>query len=116
MSARGLLLINLGSPSAPTATAVAKYLREFLSDKYVIDIPAPMRYALVYGLITPFRSGKTAAAYKKIWTPQGSPLTVHTKTFSEKVAAELGQGWDVRWGMRYGEHSLKRALKDWRVD
>ncbi|MGZ3721775.1 MAG: ferrochelatase [Bdellovibrionales bacterium] len=116
MSAKGLLLINLGSPKAPTTKEVARYLREFLSDKFVIDIPAPMRYALVYGLITPFRAGKSAAAYRKIWTKEGSPLTVFTKDFAKKVTAQLKGEWDVRWGMRYGEHSLKEAVKNWQVD
>lgn len=116
MSAKGLLLINLGSPSAPTTKAVRTYLREFLNDKYVIDIPAALRCALVYGLITPLRARRTTAAYKKIWTPEGSPLTVITKSFAAKVSMELGKAWDVRWGMRYGEHSLRHTLKDWKVD
>jgi ferrochelatase len=116
MSARGLLLVNLGSPSAPNLGAVKKYLHEFLTDKYVVDIPAALRYPLVYGIIVPARAQRSAAAYQKIWTSEGSPLTVYTKAFADGVRQELHDTWSVRWGMRYGEHNLREAVKNWQVD
>lgn len=116
MAVKGLLLINLGSPEAPTRSAVARYLREFLNDPYVIDLPTILRYPLVNVVITPLRASRSAAAYAKIWTAQGSPLVTHTRTFAEGVARELGGEWDVRWAMRYGEPSLARTLAGWKVD
>src|SRR5437899_1918800 len=85
MAAKGLLLINLGSPSAPTTSAVAKFLREFLHDPHVIDLPAVLRYPLVSGVIIPMRASRSARAYAKIWTAQGSPLVTHTRAFAESV-------------------------------
>jgi ferrochelatase len=105
----GLLLINLGTPSYPSAGAVAAYLREFLTDKRVIDIPWPLRYLLVYGLIIPFRSKKSAHAYQSIWTKQGSPLL----NFSQHLLAELQKitsQYTVALGMRYGSPSIQSAL------
>lgn len=116
MPVKGLLLLNLGSPQSPTRRDVKTYLDEFLMDPYVIDIPAVFRYPLVRGLITPFRAAKSAEAYQKIWTKNGSPLVYFTKTFAEKVRHELKGEWDVRWAMRYGQPSIKDTLKDWAVD
>lgn len=111
---RGLLLINLGSPQAPTRGPVKTYLDEFLMDKYVIDLPAPLRFLLVRGVITPFRASKSAEAYAKIWRAEGSPLVHYTRTFAELLAREL-PSWDVRWAMRYGAPSIASQLKDWAV-
>jgi protoporphyrin/coproporphyrin ferrochelatase len=116
MSVKGLLLINLGSPEAPTPQALRPYLNAFLMDKYVIDIPRVLRVPLVYGLITPFRAPKSAAAFAKIWTPEGSPLKVFTKRFAEGVKKELEPLWSVRWAMRHGVPSLRDAVADWNVD
>ena len=106
----GLLLVNLGSPSAPTTAAVRTYLREFLSDPRVLDMPAAARWLLLNAIILPFRSPKSAHAYASIWTEQGSPLISHTADLSHKVAALL-PNWQVAHAMRYGEPALVGALE-----
>ena len=73
----GILLVNLGSPESPNPGDVRRYLREFLSDPRVLDIPTVLRTALLEGVILPFRPRRSAAAYRQIWTPEGSPLLVH---------------------------------------
>ncbi len=107
---RGLLLINLGTPKAPQTPAVRTYLREFLTDKRVIDLPALLRYILVYVFILPFRAKRSAHAYQTIWTEQGSPLLWHSQNLLTQVQQELGPKYDVVIGMRYGEPSLARQL------
>jgi ferrochelatase len=107
----GLLLINLGSPEAPTTPAVRRYLREFLSDPRVIDVNAVGRAALLYGFILPFRPAKSAAAYRKVWTEAGSPLLVHSRALTDEVRRRLGEGWHVELAMRYGEPSIAGALE-----
>lgn len=111
MSRIGCLLINLGSPAAPTSAAVGKYLREFLIDPRVIDIAAPARYLLVNGVIAPFRSPKSAHAYQKIWTQAGSPLVNYGIELQDKVQALLGNKYVVRTAMRYGEPSIPSQMK-----
>ncbi len=108
----GLLLSNLGSPEAPTAAAVRPYLRQFLTDRRVVDIPWLWRQLLVRGIIAPFRAPRSAKAYAKVWTPEGSPLLVHSRNLSEGVSRRLGAGWKVALGMRYGNPSLGSALSD----
>ncbi|HCA89250.1 MAG TPA: ferrochelatase [Legionellales bacterium] len=107
---KGLLLINLGTPSAPTKAAVRAYLREFLADKRVIDLPFYVRYALLYGIILPFRTPKTTHAYQAIWTPSGSPLLQYSQALTQKLQTYLGDDYQVVLGMRYGTPSLKTAL------
>jgi ferrochelatase len=107
----GLLLINLGTPDAPTTPAVRRYLRQFLSDPRVLDMNPVGRAALLYGVILPFRPAKSAAAYRKIWMDAGSPLLVHGRALVEAVRARLGAGWAVELGMRYGAPSLDAALE-----
>lgn len=107
---KGLLLINLGTPSAPTTSAVRRYLRIFLSDSRVINLPAPLRYILLYGIILPTRPKQSAKAYQKIWNEKGSPLLVHSTALKDKVQSELGSSWQVELGMRYGEPSIDDAL------
>lgn len=106
----GLLLINIGSPTAPATGAVRRYLREFLADKRVIDLPAPLRYTLLYAFILPFRPRRSAEAYKAIWTPKGSPLIYHSEEFREAVQLRLGEQYNVVMGMRYGKPGIKDAL------
>ncbi len=113
MSKRRLLLLNLGSPDAPTPEAVKRYLKQFLSDPFVIDIPQPLRYVLVNGLIIPKRKFSSAEAYEKVWTENGSPLVDITRSFAVSVSEELGSTWDVRWAMRYGSPSISSVLGDW---
>lgn len=104
------MLVNLGTPSGPTRGEVRRYLREFLSDPRVISLPAPLRWLLLYLVILPFRSGKSAEAYHKVWTPEGSPLLIHSRALSNAVQAELGSECVVELAMRYQEPSLAAAL------
>jgi len=107
----GILLINLGTPDAPTPEAVGRYLREFLMDPFVIDSPNPLRWFLVNVLIVPKRKYQSAAAYQKVQMPGGSPLLVHTRALREKVAAELErENYVVEYAMRYGNPSIASAL------
>ena len=107
----GLLLSNLGSPDAPRRREVARFLRQFLTDRRVVDIPWIPRQMLVRGLIAPLRSSRSARAYRKIWTPEGSPLVVHSRALAGKISERLGPGWKVALGMRYGSPSLGGALE-----
>ncbi len=91
----GVLLINLGTPDAPTPDAVGRYLREFLMDPFVIDMPAPLRWLLVNIAIVPRRKYQSAEAYQKIQTPEGSPLLVHTRALANRVAQSLGEDYVV---------------------
>lgn len=115
----GVLLLNLGTPDQPEPRAVARYLREFLMDPYVVDIPWPARAALVYGVIAPFRAPKSAHAYQAIWDAEhGSPLKHYHLSLCAQVAAKLPEA-PVVAAMRYGEPSLSRAfaeLKSKQVD
>jgi ferrochelatase len=107
---KGILLINLGTPERPSTVAVRKYLREFLQDKRVLTIPSFLRYLLLYGVILPFRSPRTAQAYQEIWTPQGSPLLIHSLKLATKLNERLGPQYNAVLAMRYGEPSIKKAL------
>jgi ferrochelatase len=99
-----VLLLNLGTPEAPTPRAVRRYLAEFLSDARVIDYPRWLWLPLLYGVILRLRPRRSARAYAKIWTPQGSPLLVQSRALSEKLAAACaGDGVRVVLAMRYGE-------------
>lgn len=113
---QGVLLINLGSPDAPTTSAVRTYLTEFLNDPRVIDISPAGRFFLVNGIIVPFRSPKTAALYKKIWRPEGSPLIIYSKKFADKLQNSLGKDFVVSLGMRYRNPSIKSALEKLRKE
>jgi ferrochelatase len=106
----GLLLVNLGTPRAPTTGAVRRYLREFLGDPRVIDLPGPLRWLLVNAIIAPFRAPKSAALYRNIWSTDGSPLLVHGVALRDALRERLGGDWRVELGMRYGEPSLGDAF------
>ena len=105
-----VLLINLGMPAAPEPGAVRRYLREFLSDPRVLDMPALGRWLLLEAVILPTRPRRSAEAYAKIWTETGSPLLVHGRALEAALARELGDACNVALGMRYGEPSIKSAL------
>lgn len=107
---KGVLLIQLGTPEAPTTSGVRHYLRLFLSDKRVIDIPAPIRYLLLYLVILPFRSKQSAKAYQSIWTKEGSPLRILSNNLAEKLQQKNAKTHLIAQGMRYGTPSLKYAL------
>jgi protoporphyrin/coproporphyrin ferrochelatase len=108
----GILLVNLGTPDAPDTSSVRRYLRQFLMDPFVIDIPALARWALVHLLILPRRPQASAEAYRKIWISRGSPLLYHTRDLTQKVASLLGPLIPVRFGMRYGSPSLETAIEE----
>jgi ferrochelatase len=102
--------MNVGTPNAPTTGAVRRYLREFLSDPRVLDIPAPLRFLLLNAVILPFRPRRSAEAYKKIWTPAGSPLLEHSEALRAGLQTALGNDFVVELGMRYGEPNFQGAL------
>ncbi len=106
----GVLLLNLGTPEAPTSPAVRRYLREFLSDPRVIDIHPVARTLLLELVILPTRPRKSAAAYAKVWTAEGSPLLVHSRALEARVRQALGPGHLVELAMRYGRPSIPEAL------
>jgi len=106
----GALLVNLGTPAAPDAKAVGKYLREFLGDPCVINLPGPLRWLLVNGLIAPTRAAKSAEAYEKIWTSKGSPLLVHSYALRDALA-ERHVDYPLDIAMRYGRPTIQGALE-----
>ncbi|MGL5741613.1 MAG: ferrochelatase [Legionella sp.] len=107
---RGLLLINLGTPKNSDTASVRSYLREFLLDKRVVDLPALLRYVLVYTFILPFRAKRSARAYQTIWTEQGSPLLCHSQNLVNQVQKTMGSEQIIALGMRYGSPSIETAL------
>jgi len=111
MSRRGLLLVNLGTPEKPTLSAVRSYLREFLTDPRVIDIPLLARFFLVYLVIVPFRASKSLSAYLKVWQADGSPLLFYSQRFKDKLDKKIGDRYSIEIAMRYGKPSIKEALK-----
>ncbi len=109
----GLLLLNLGTPEAPTAPAVRRYLREFLGDPRVLDMNGLGRALLLNFVILPRRPAQSAKAYRAIWDDErGSPLMYHSRDLAERVAAALGDGWHVELAMRYQEPSIEGALAE----
>lgn len=108
---QGLLLINLGTPEGPTPPQVGTYLKEFLMDPLVIDIPHWVRWALVNLLIVPKRSRDSAKLYGKVWTDNGSPLLVHTLALEEKLKVKLQGQYEVVAAMRYGNPSIEKAIR-----
>lgn len=107
---KGVLLINLGTPDSPSTKDVRRYLREFLSDPYVIDINPIARWFLVNLIIAPFRSPKSAEAYQSIWMEKGSPLLYYSKSLTQKVQNYLGDDFVLRLAMRYGNPSIESQL------
>jgi len=108
-----VVLVNLGTPVAPTAKGVRPFLREFLSDSRVVEIPKWIWWFLLNCIIVPFRSKKTAAKYAAIWTSEGSPLKVHTQkqaVLLRGYLGEIGHQVDVVPAMRYGQPSLPEVL------
>lgn len=104
-----VLLVNLGSPASPQIADVRAYLREFLMDERVLDAPYPLRWLIVHGFILPFRPRKSAAAYRSVWGPAGSPLVV----ISQRVQAALAGRVNipVELAMRYGQPSISGAVQ-----
>lgn len=109
-----ILLINLGTPDAPTPGKVGKYLTEFLNDKRVIDINPIGRFILVNLIIVPFRSFKSSKLYQHIWTKEGSPLLTNSIELKEKLQKQVGDKYIVELAMRYQTPSIKTALESLR--
>lgn len=110
MSKKGVLLVNLGSPDSTETKDIKKYLDEFLMDERVIDMAYWKRFLLVKGIILNTRPKKTAAAYRKIWWKDGSPLVVLSQRFHEKVAEKIKI--PVALAMRYGSMSIEKGIKE----
>jgi protoporphyrin/coproporphyrin ferrochelatase len=109
----GILYCNLGTPDAPTATALRRYLREFLSDPRVIEIPRAAWWPILYGVILPLRSPRSAAKYASIWTKDGSPLALWTDKQAKLLQGWLGEQGErivVKHAMRYGNPSIASQL------
>ena len=107
----GILLVNLGTPDTPNRRDVRRYLKEFLLDPRVIDLPALQRNLLVRGIILPFRPKASAEAYRKIWTERGSPLLYHARDLVEKLSLFFGGQVPIEIGMRYGNPSIRSGLQ-----
>lgn len=107
----GVLISNLGTPEAPTPKAVRAYLREFLSDPYVVDKPRLLWLPILYGIILNIRPKSSAQKYQKIWQDSGSPLLMYSKNITEKLQ-QARPDLKISLGMRYGKPSLEDALKE----
>jgi len=106
----GVVLINLGTPDEPTATAVRRYLAEFLSDRRVVEIPAIAWKPILHGIILRTRPKKSAHAYAQVWMGEGSPLAVITRRQAERLAERLGPRVHVKHAMRYGNPGIAAAI------
>jgi protoporphyrin/coproporphyrin ferrochelatase len=111
----GVMIVNLGTPDAPSYFAVQRYLREFLGDRRVIDTPRLIWLPLLYGIVLPFRPLRTARNYRKVWMNEGSPLAVYSQRLTAKIASLLHTGsagrLQVKLAMTYGNPSIARAVQ-----
>jgi ferrochelatase len=113
----GVILANLGSPTAPTNSAVRRFLKEFLWDPRVINLPRPLWWVILNFFVLPFRPRRSAKAYRKIWDKKGSPLVFLTRQLTERVADRLNaQGITTDYVMRYGEPSIAKRLRAFKED
>ncbi len=112
----GVLLLNLGTPDAPTTPAVRRYLKQFLSDPRVTELPQWFWQLILRGIILPFRAPRSAKLYAKIWTEQGSPLLLHSQQLADKLHAfcqtQMTTPIKIVLGMRYGNPSIASALAE----
>lgn len=106
----GVLLVNLGTPDAPTASSVRRYLAEFLSDRRVVEIPALLWQPILRGIILTVRPKKSAHAYAQVWTDEGSPLAAITRRQTAALQDILGNDARVAYAMRYGQPAIGAAL------
>lgn len=106
----GVLLVNLGTPDAPTTPAVKRYLKQFLSDPRVVDVPYWKWWFILRTMVLPFRSPRVAKLYSSIWQQDGSPLMVHSRNQQERLARQLAL--PVALGMSYGTPSLNNAVAE----
>ncbi len=107
----GVLLMNLGTPEAPEAGPVRRYLKQFLSDRRVVEIPPIIWQPILRLFVLTTRPSKSAHAYAQIWTPEGSPLAVVTRDQAAAVQTRFGDTVMVDWAMRYGRPSVEEKLK-----
>lgn len=108
----GILLANLGSPTAPTVPAVRRFLKDFLWDPRVVNLPRPVWWVILHFFVLRFRPRRSALAYRKIWDIKGSPLMFLTRQLTEKIASRFqAKGVTVEYAMRYGEPSIGGRLR-----
>jgi ferrochelatase len=114
----GILLINLGTPDAPTPTALRRYLAEFLWDRRVVDLPRPLWWLILHGIILRFRPARSARSYQKVWSEEGSPLLVISRQQQQALQQRLDDlapgKYQVALGMRYGNPSIASAINELR--
>ena len=111
----GVILANLGSPTAPTTKAVRRFLADFLWDPRVVNLPRPLWWIILNFFVLPFRPSRSAKAYQKVWHEKGSPLAYLTRELTEKVAEQLvTKGVTTHYAMRYGEPSIATQLKEFK--
>ena len=110
MAKKAIILMNLGSPDSTEVKDVRKYLKEFLMDEKVIDVPYLLRSFLINGIIVPFRAPKSAEAYKTVWTKDGSPLVVFTKQLQHALQQEISVSVEI--AMRYGNPTPQLAFEN----
>ena len=112
----GILVTNLGTPDAPTTPALRRYLKQFLSDPRVIELPRVLWWLILQGIVLRIRPRKSAQAYRGVWTEEGSPLLMYTRKQAQKLEERLrfryGQAVEVAYAMRYGNPSIESALED----
>ncbi len=108
----GVLLVNLGTPDAPTTPAVKRYLKQFLSDRRVVELPSLIWQPILRGIILNTRPQKSAANYAKVWMESGSPLAVYTQAQADRLAATLEGKATVRYAMRYGQPAIATVLEE----
>ncbi|HET9485299.1 MAG TPA: ferrochelatase [Xanthomonadales bacterium] len=115
----GVLVVNLGTPEAPTPGAVRRYLAEFLADPRVIEAPRALWWLILHGVILRIRPARSARKYAMVWTPDGSPLLVLTRELTARLARALDpdgeRPLEVAYAMRYGEPSIPRVLRAMRA-
>jgi ferrochelatase len=118
ISQMGILLVNLGTPDAPDRASVRRYLKEFLWDPRVVEMARPLWWLVLNGIILNTRPGRSAKAYQKVWTDQGSPLMVISQrqrtALAEAMQERFGCEVPVALGMRYGNPSIRSALEQLR--
>jgi len=115
----GILLVNLGTPAAPTAAALRPYLSQFLSDPRVVEIPRLLWWPILHGIILRTRPAKSAKKYASVWTAEGSPLKTHTEKQAKLLAGFLTNAGQpdlmISWAMRYGAPSIRSRLEEMRA-
>src|SRR5688500_2585555 len=112
-AATGVLLVNLGTPDAPTPAAVRRFLAEFLWDPRVVEAPRWLWWLALHGVILRIRPSRSTHAYRQIWTPEGSPLMIHSRAVADALgkSTSLGAEAVVVLGMTYGNPSIANALR-----